>query len=158
MSDRITLDVASDRLQNARQQALNVADAKAFNALRAQAQQSPREALRPVAEQFEALFLQQIMQQARKVSFDEGWLDGGQGDFFKDWHDSQLAQNLSAKGSLGLADSIVEQLAPKIEQIYSPQAYHQLRAEQAAKQQTEDTADKILSTQGHLALRALPSR
>lgn len=83
--------------------------------LRAKAREDERAALRPVAEQFEALFLQQVLKEARKVSFDEGFLDGKDADFFKDWHDKQLSQDLSAKGSLGFADKIVEQLAPQLD-------------------------------------------
>jgi flagellar protein FlgJ len=114
-------------IDSVRQKAQNVADSNALNDLRKTAKQDPKEALRPVAEQFEALFLQQIMKEARKVSFDDGWLDGNQGDFFKDWHDSQLAQTLSTKGSLGLADSIVEQLAPKIDNVYTPEQFNAMQ-------------------------------
>ncbi len=85
-----------------------------LNDLRQKAREDERAALRPVAEQFEALFLNQVLKESRKVSFDEGWLDGKDTDTFKDWHDKQLSQDLSAKGSLGLADKIVEQLAPQI--------------------------------------------
>ncbi|WP_127470440.1 rod-binding protein [Thiomicrorhabdus aquaedulcis] len=92
----------------------NYTDVGALNDLKQQAREDQRAALRPVAEQFEAIFVQQILQEARKVSFDEGWLEGGQGDFYKDWSDKQLAQNLSSKGTLGFADNIVEQLAPSL--------------------------------------------
>lgn len=85
-----------------------------LNDLKQKAREDERAALRPVAEQFEALFLNQVLKESRKVSFDEGWLDGKDADFYKDWHDKQLSQDLSAKGSLGLADKIVEQLAPQI--------------------------------------------
>lgn len=92
----------------------NYTDVGALNDLKQQAREDQRSALRPVAEQFEAIFVQQILQEARKVSFDDGWLDGGQGDFYKDWSDKQLAQDLSSKGTLGFADTIVEQLAPSL--------------------------------------------
>ena len=98
---------------NSTQSYNNYTDVNALNDLRKQARDDERSALRPVAEQFEALFVQQVLKEARKVSFDEGWLDGDSGDFYKDWHDKQLSQDLSAKGSLGFADKIVEQLAPK---------------------------------------------
>jgi|GEM_PF-3066705 len=98
---------------NATQNYNNYTDVNALNDLKKQARDDERSALRPVAEQFEALFVQQVLKEARKVSFDEGWLDGDSGDFYKDWYDKQLSQDLSAKGSLGFADKIVEQLAPK---------------------------------------------
>ena len=92
----------------------NYTDVNALSSLKKQARDDQESALRPVAEQFEALFVQQILKESRKVSFDEGWLDGGQGDFYKDWSDKQLSLNLSSKGTLGFADSIVEQLAPNL--------------------------------------------
>lgn len=91
----------------------NYADVGALNDLKREARQDQKTALKPVAEQFEALFVEQIMKEARKVSFDDGWLDGEGGDFYKDWYDKQLAQDLSSKGTLGFADNIVEQLAPR---------------------------------------------
>ena len=91
----------------------NYTDVNALNDLKRQAREDQRSALRPVAEQFEALFVQQVLKEARKVTFDDGWLDGDSGDFYKDWYDKQLSQDLSSKGTLGFADKIVEQLAPK---------------------------------------------
>lgn len=138
-------------MDSVRQKAQNVADGTALNDLRTVAKEDPREALRPVAEQFEAIFLQQIMKEARKVSFDDGWLDGNQGDFFKDWHDSQLAQTLSTKGSLGLADSIVEQLAPQVDNVYTPEQFYAMQAQK--KQATDDTQEPIASTATALKFR-----
>lgn len=92
----------------------NYANIQGLDALKQQAREDQRSALKPVAEQFEAIFVQQVFKEARKVSFDDGWLDGNQGDFYKDWHDKQLAQDLAAKGTLGFADKIVEQLLPSI--------------------------------------------
>ncbi len=92
----------------------NYADLAALGDLKTQARKDQESVLRPVAEQFEALFVQQILKESRKVSFDDNWLDGNQGDFYKDWYDKQLSLNLSAKGTLGFADKIVEQLSPSI--------------------------------------------
>lgn len=91
----------------------NYTDVGALNDLKRQAREDQQSALRPVAEQFEALFVQQVLKEARKVTFDDGWLDGDSGDFYKDWYDKQLSQDLSSKGTLGFADKIVEQLTPK---------------------------------------------
>ncbi len=92
----------------------NYSDVNALSDLKTKAREDQASALRPVAEQFEALFVQQILKESRKVSFDDNWLDGNQGDFYKDWYDKQLALNLSAKGTLGFADTLVEQLSPRI--------------------------------------------
>ncbi len=104
-------------LNNKVQAHQNYTDVQALNQLKQQAREDQRAALKPVAEQFEALFVQQIFSEARKVKLDDGWLDGNQGDFYKDWHDKQLAQDIAAKGSLGFADNIVEQLLPSIPNI-----------------------------------------
>lgn len=108
----------------------NYADIGALNDLKMQAREDERAALKPVAEQFEALFVQQILQEARKVSFDDNWLDGNQGDFYKDWYDKQLAQDLAAKGTLGFADNIVEQLAPRYQSMPEFQNRTALQMEQ----------------------------
>ena len=103
-----------------------------FQSLKNQAQEDQASALRPVAEQFEAMFLSQLLKQSRQVSFDDKFIDGENADFYKDWRDKQMAQDLSAKGSLGLADMLVEELSPKLEAV-SPQALEAHRAQQQAQ-------------------------
>ena len=126
----------------------NYADIRALNDLKQQAREDQRSALKPVAEQFEALFLEQIFKEARKVKLDDGWLDGNQGDFYKDWHDKQLAQNISAKGSLGFADNIVEQLLPSIPNIKTNTTGADLKQEQIQQQpQQKKLSEPPLNTQ-----------
>ncbi|MBF6058677.1 rod-binding protein [Thiomicrorhabdus heinhorstiae] len=120
----------------------NYTDLQGFEGLKKQAKQDQQQALKPVAQQFEALFLQQILKEARQVKFDDGFLSGGQSDFYQDWYDKQLAQDLAAKGSIGLADKLVEQLSPTL-----PQA-------QTEKQET----GTMESTQKALTLRSLGLR
>ncbi len=98
---------SADKLQNHQ----IVTDIRALNDLKQTARENPNEALRAVAEQFEAIFVQQILKESRKVQLDGGWLEGGQSEFFQSWHDEQLSQSIAAQGSLGLADMIVEQLS-----------------------------------------------
>lgn len=92
----------------------NYTNVGGLNDLKRAAKDDQASALKPVAEQFEAMFVQQLLQESRKVSFDDGWLDGNQGDFYKDWADKQLSQSLAAKGTLGFADNIVKDLTPHI--------------------------------------------
>lgn len=84
---------------------------QALDDLKRQAREDQRSVLQPVAEQFEALFVEQILKNARQVKFDDGWLDGSHMDTYYDMYDKQLAQDITSKGSLGLADIIVEQLS-----------------------------------------------
>ncbi len=128
----------------------NYTDVNALNDLKKKARDDQESALRPVAEQFEAIFVQQILKEARKVSFDDGWLDGGQGDFYKDWSDKQLSLNLSSKGTLGFADNIVEQLGKSIRPAKQTENANETVAD-VSPQQT--VAGKIGSTEHALALR-----
>ncbi len=130
-------------------------DLHALNDLKVQARKDQKAALKPVAQQFEALFIEQILKQARKVKLDDGWLDGKQTGFFKDMYDKQLAQSLSTKGSLGLADIMVEQLASKHPVMTQSeyQAYQQKKLEnQDAGESETDQLTQL--TADHLAARA----
>ncbi len=97
---------------------INVAnDVSAVRSLRQVAKQDKEQALRAVAKQFEAIMMQQMLKTSRETSWDDGFGEGEPGtgsmDSYREWRDEQLAQSLSAKGSLGLADMLVNQLLPK---------------------------------------------
>lgn len=130
----------------------NYTDIGALNDLKREAREDQRAALRPVAEQFEALFVEQILKEARKVSFDDGWLDSDSGDTYKDWYDKQLAQDLSAKGTLGFADKIVEQLAPRESMVSK---WQEENVKQAPSLQEPNETEGVQSTHEALALRKL---
>jgi len=97
---------------------INVAnDVGAVGGLRQIASQDKEKALRAVAKQFEAIMMQQMLKTSRETTWDDGFGEGEPGtgsmDSYREWRDEQLAQNLSSKGSLGLADMLVKQLLPK---------------------------------------------
>lgn len=127
----------------------------AFSDLRKTAREDQQAALRPVAEQFEAMFLNQILKQARKVKFDEGFMDGKDADFYKDWYDQQLSQGLATKGSLGLADKIVEQLSQKLPTMSAKQYHEQLINRDNQSTELEKSPVKQHTTTERLALRAI---
>ena len=133
-----------------------VTDVQSLNALKQKAAKDQAAALRPVAEQFEALFLNEILKESRKVKIDDGWLDGEQSDFYKQWYDQQLSQSLSSKGSLGLADMIVKQLSPTL-----PQQPHtlQLKDDVPVLKEQKGQLDKPMpSTTNQLAYRSLSAQ
>jgi peptidoglycan hydrolase FlgJ len=70
--------------------------------------------VRAAADQFEAMFLQVVLQNMRDsvsaVADTESVLSTTKQDVFQQMHDAQLASDLTAGGSLGLADSMVEQI------------------------------------------------
>jgi flagellar protein FlgJ len=79
--------------------------------LRRQAQTDQSSALRQVAEQFEALFMQMMMKSMRDAKLADGGLfDSPQSEQYRDMLDSQLSVSLSEGRGMGLADVIVRQL------------------------------------------------
>lgn len=85
-------------------------DFNGLAALRHQAQTDKSGALRQVAEQFEALFMQMMLKSMRDAKLGEGLFDSAQSEQYRDMLDSQLSLNLSKGRGLGLADVIVRQL------------------------------------------------
>lgn len=75
-------------------------------------QPSDREKLGEVAQQFEAIFLRQMLAAARKTDFGGNDLFGGQGeDTFREMQDAQFADIASKSGMIGFAGSIEAQLS-----------------------------------------------
>ena len=73
---------------------------------------SEREQLKQAAQQFEAIFVRQMLATARNTDFGGNDLFGGEGEqTFREMRDSQFAQIASESGTLGLAKSIEAQLA-----------------------------------------------
>lgn len=64
---------------------------------------------RQVAEQFEALFIQQLLKQARAMSSGNGLFNSQQVQMAQSMGDEQLALQLSKPG-MGLADALIEQM------------------------------------------------
>lgn len=72
-------------------------------------------ALKQAAKQFESIFMGMLlssMRKANEVFEDDGVLNSNATKFYKDMYDKQLSTELSEKGSLGLADLLVQQLKP----------------------------------------------
>ncbi len=72
-------------------------------------------ALKQAAKQFESIFMGMLlssMRKANEVFEDEGILNSNATKFYQDMYDKQLSTELSEKGSLGLADLLVQQLRP----------------------------------------------
>ncbi|HID00322.1 MAG TPA: flagellar assembly peptidoglycan hydrolase FlgJ, partial [Piscirickettsiaceae bacterium] len=102
--------------------------------------------LREAAKQFEALFLEMFLKQARKVNFDdEGLLSSERVSFYQAWYDKQLAQDIAAKGSMGLADQLVRQLSPQ-HPVVSVEEYEKMQQQKEQKpQQTLPTTAQMLN-------------
>lgn len=87
-----------------------VTDLGALASLRASARAKDPDAVRKAAQQFEALFTQQLLKSARAANLGDDVLGGGQTEFYQDLFDQQMALHLSSGKGMGLADVLVRQM------------------------------------------------
>lgn len=85
-------------------------DSQSLDKLRLQAKQSPDQALKAAAKQFESVFLNMMLKSMREATPQDGVFDSEQTKMFTSMLDQQLAQSMAARG-VGLADIMVKQLS-----------------------------------------------
>lgn len=86
-------------------------DFQGMGELRGQAQRDQNGALREVAQQFESMFVQMMMKSMREAGFGEGMLESREAETFQSMHDKEIAQQISRRGGLGIADMLVDQMS-----------------------------------------------
>jgi flagellar protein FlgJ len=86
------------------------ADSQSLTKLRMQAKQTPDQALKAAAQQFESVFLNMMLKSMREATPQEGMFDNEQTKMFTGMLDQQLAQTMSSRG-VGLAEVMVRQLS-----------------------------------------------
>ncbi len=86
------------------------ADSQSLAKLRMQAKQTPDQALKAAAQQFESVFLNMMLKSMREATPQEGMFDSEQTRMFTGMLDQQLAQTMSSRG-VGLAEVMVRQLS-----------------------------------------------
>ena len=67
--------------------------------------------LKAAAEQFEALFVQQLLKQARSAKLADDILGSEAGDTYTEMLDQERAKQLSKQMSLGIAEALVNQFS-----------------------------------------------
>ena len=67
--------------------------------------------LRQAAEQFEAIFLNEFIKQARKAKLAEDIFGSEAQDTYQDMMDRELSSQLAGRVNLGIAEALVRQLA-----------------------------------------------
>ncbi|MDP3744517.1 MAG: flagellar assembly peptidoglycan hydrolase FlgJ [Methylotenera sp.] len=85
-------------------------DANSLNNLKQAARENSPEAIKEVAKQFEAIFMNMMLKSMREASPQDNPFDNEQSRTFTTMLDQQLTTNLSSKG-LGLADVLARQLS-----------------------------------------------
>src|SRR6266478_4542981 len=89
------------------------ADSRSLEELKRAARDDPRQAVKKVATQFEALFMQMVMKSMREATLRSGLLDSQEQDMYRGMLDQQVAQQIAASGT-GLSDLIARQLARQL--------------------------------------------
>ena len=69
--------------------------------------------LREVAEQFEAIFINQFLAQSRKIKLAEGLFENKGTETYNSLLDQERAQQLASSVDLGIANALVRQLGGK---------------------------------------------
>ncbi len=86
-------------------------DLQGLSQLRVEAREETPDAIKAVAKEFEAIFMQMMLKSMRDASLGEGLLDSDQGKFYQEMFDKQIATSLSREQGMGLADIMVRQLS-----------------------------------------------
>ena len=81
-------------------------DTKQLGQLRGQASKDPSKAVRATAEQFESYFIQQMITAMRKTVEKSDLVDTDKMDTYQDMMDKELANSLTKRGGIGLADML----------------------------------------------------
>jgi peptidoglycan hydrolase FlgJ len=71
--------------------------------------QNDRAKLKAAAQQFEAVFLRQMISSMRSASLGDGLLDSDASNQFRDMADARTADAMAQKGALGIADMLLKQ-------------------------------------------------
>lgn len=85
-------------------------DFSQFTALRAEATKNPNAALEDVAQQFESLFIQQMLKSMRDATVKGDLMNSETMETYQSMADQQMALQLSREGGVGLARMMVEQM------------------------------------------------
>tara|TARA_A200000159_G_scaffold109253_1_gene102093 strand:- start:243 stop:593 length:351 start_codon:yes stop_codon:yes gene_type:complete len=87
------------------------AQAKDFQTAKDTSVKGTNAELKAVADQFEAIFLEMLLKQARDSKLSEGLFDNKADDNFVQLFDQELAKTSSEKVDLGIAEAIINQMA-----------------------------------------------
>jgi flagellar protein FlgJ len=74
----------------------------------------PRAQLRAAAQQFEAVFLRQMIGSMRQAKLADDPLDSAATDQFRDMADARLADSMSRQGVFGIAQMLIQQFEHRL--------------------------------------------
>ena len=86
-------------------------DTNSLSSLKKSAKENSPEAIKGVAKQFEAIFINMMLKSMREASSQDGVFNTEQNKLYTSMFDQQLSQKLSSGKGIGLADVLVKQLS-----------------------------------------------
>ena len=87
------------------------ADANGFLTAKDTSENDTNAELKAVADQFEAIFLEMLLKQARDSKLSDGLFENNADDNFVQLFDRELAKSSSEKVDIGIAEAIINQMA-----------------------------------------------
>ena len=75
---------------------------------------SKHKELRDVAEQFESIFIHQMLKQAKQNKLAEGIFNSEAQDTFNNMLDMEYSEILSKKNNFGIAEALIKQFQPRV--------------------------------------------
>ncbi len=124
--------------------------------LKRKSKQGGDAALKEVAKQFEAMFLQMVLKQMRQASPGDPIFDNDRSRFYQEMHDQQLALHLSEGGSIGIADLIVRQLGGQTESQAKPRPLSDYRSSTKVSQPASPDISPKVTTRTDKTASSLP--
>ena len=94
-----------------RMQRENSAEADDFKTANDASAHGSNAELKAVADQFEAIFLEMLLKQARESKLSDGLFENNADDNFVQLFDQELAKSSSEKVDIGIAEAIIRQMA-----------------------------------------------
>ena len=116
-------------------------------------------ALRAAAQQFEAMFLQEMMRTMRQATIKSDLLESNAMETYEGMFDKEVAMQMSKRGGMGMADMMVKQMKKHVEGQAAMDAGGQAtepataQAAQDADGSTSDSRGAALSAQDALRAR-----
>jgi flagellar protein FlgJ len=77
------------------------------------------EKLKGAAQQFEAVFLRQMISSMRQASLGDDILGNDASNQFRDMSDAKTADEMAKKGTLGVAEMLLKQFSPQLKSATS---------------------------------------
>lgn len=87
------------------------AEGKDFQIANSSSENGISEELKAVADQFEAIFLEMLLKQARESKLSDGLFENSADDNFVQLFDQELAKSSSEKVDIGIAQAIINQMS-----------------------------------------------